>query len=108
MKVAKFGGSSLANATQFKKVSDIIQSDEERKDGNGTIFLSYEPRRPKGYSVLSFALIAIGPGPFFALDTHFITSIVTAGAVRPHIPPSFFIDLFCGGNRAENGRNSRN
>lgn len=31
MKVAKFGGSSLANATQFKKVSDIIQSDEERK-----------------------------------------------------------------------------
>lgn len=31
MKVAKFGGSSLANATQFQKVSDIIQSDEERK-----------------------------------------------------------------------------
>lgn len=31
MKVAKFGGSSLANATQFQKVSDIIQSDKERK-----------------------------------------------------------------------------
>ena len=31
MKVAKFGGSSLANATQFKKVSDIIKSDSKRK-----------------------------------------------------------------------------
>src|SRR5690625_4913003 len=31
MKVAKFGGSSLANAEQFKKVSDIIKADDERK-----------------------------------------------------------------------------
>ncbi|HLR59835.1 MAG TPA: aspartate kinase [Pseudogracilibacillus sp.] len=31
MKVAKFGGSSLANATQFKKVSEIIKSDNKRK-----------------------------------------------------------------------------
>lgn len=30
-KVVKFGGSSLADATQFKKVYDIIKSDKERK-----------------------------------------------------------------------------
>ncbi|WP_461200856.1 aspartate kinase [Anoxybacillus sp. TBDG-1] len=31
MKVAKFGGSSVANAQQFQKVANIITSDEERK-----------------------------------------------------------------------------
>ena len=31
MKVAKFGGSSLANANQIKKVVDIILADNERK-----------------------------------------------------------------------------
>ena len=31
MKVAKFGGSSLANANQIKKVLDIILSDNERR-----------------------------------------------------------------------------
>ncbi|RKQ37743.1 aspartate kinase [Oceanobacillus halophilus] len=31
MKVAKFGGSSVANATQIKKVGEIINSDPERK-----------------------------------------------------------------------------
>ncbi|WLV23515.1 aspartate kinase [Aciduricibacillus chroicocephali] len=31
MKVAKFGGSSVANATQIKKVCDIIKSDDSRK-----------------------------------------------------------------------------
>ena len=30
-KVVKFGGSSLASAEQFKKVSDIIHSDKERR-----------------------------------------------------------------------------
>ena len=30
-KVVKFGGSSLASAQQFKKVGDIIRSDEARK-----------------------------------------------------------------------------
>ena len=30
-KVVKFGGSSLANAIQFKKVKGIIESDESRK-----------------------------------------------------------------------------
>ncbi len=30
-KVVKFGGSSLADANQFRKVSDIIKSDEKRK-----------------------------------------------------------------------------
>lgn len=30
-KVVKFGGSSLANAEQFKKVGDIIHADEDRK-----------------------------------------------------------------------------
>lgn len=31
IKITKFGGSSLANATQFKKVRNIIQSDSSRK-----------------------------------------------------------------------------
>lgn len=31
VKVVKFGGSSLANAEQFKKVAEIIKSDEKRK-----------------------------------------------------------------------------
>lgn len=31
MKVAKFGGSSLADANQFKKVANIIKQDEKRK-----------------------------------------------------------------------------
>src|SRR5699024_1066398 len=31
MKVTKFGGSSLADATQFKKVANIIKSDSTRK-----------------------------------------------------------------------------
>ena len=31
IKVCKFGGSSLANATQFKKIKDIILSDPQRK-----------------------------------------------------------------------------
>ncbi|MDE5937311.1 MAG: aspartate kinase, partial [Ruminococcus sp.] len=30
-KVVKFGGSSLADANQFRKVADIIKSDEKRK-----------------------------------------------------------------------------
>src|SRR5690625_1225674 len=31
MKVVKFGGSSLADATQFKKVARIIEQDKKRK-----------------------------------------------------------------------------
>lgn len=31
LKVAKFGGTSMADAAQFKKVHDIIKSDDERK-----------------------------------------------------------------------------
>ena len=31
IKVAKFGGSSVADATQFKKVAKIVRSDEERR-----------------------------------------------------------------------------
>src|SRR5690554_4820896 len=31
MKVAKFGGSSVANAEQLKKEANIIQADEERR-----------------------------------------------------------------------------
>src|SRR5690625_1338590 len=31
MKVVKFGGSSVASATQIEKVGDIIKSDQERK-----------------------------------------------------------------------------
>jgi aspartate kinase len=31
IKVTKFGGSSLASASQFKKVADIILADEARR-----------------------------------------------------------------------------
>lgn len=31
IKVAKFGGSSLADAEQFKKVKNIIENDENRR-----------------------------------------------------------------------------
>ncbi|ORN71222.1 aspartate kinase, partial [Staphylococcus aureus] len=31
MKVSKFGGSSVSNATQIKKVLNIVNSDPERK-----------------------------------------------------------------------------
>lgn len=31
MKVAKFGGSSVSNAKQIKKVLDIVNGDPERK-----------------------------------------------------------------------------
>ena len=31
IKVAKFGGTSLANAAQFAKVIDIVRSDEDRR-----------------------------------------------------------------------------
>ena len=30
-KVVKFGGSSLADATQFKKVYEIIKADQDRR-----------------------------------------------------------------------------
>ena len=30
-KVVKFGGSSLADATQFKKVAEIIKADSDRR-----------------------------------------------------------------------------
>lgn len=31
IKVCKFGGSSLANATQYKKIKSIVESDDTRK-----------------------------------------------------------------------------
>ena len=31
LKITKFGGSSVANATQFKKVKAIVQADPSRK-----------------------------------------------------------------------------
>ena len=31
LKIAKFGGSSLANAQQFRKVRDIVRADESRR-----------------------------------------------------------------------------
>ncbi|MGE4282382.1 MAG: aspartate kinase [Clostridia bacterium] len=44
MKVAKFGGSSVANAEQIKKVCDIITSDPERK----LVVVSAPGKRDKG------------------------------------------------------------
>ena len=31
LKIAKFGGASLANAQQFRKVRDIVRADESRR-----------------------------------------------------------------------------
>ena len=35
LKVTKFGGSSMADAGQYRKVRDIILSDPERRGGGG-------------------------------------------------------------------------
>ena len=44
-KVVKFGGSSLASAEQFKKVGDIIRSDESRRYVNRLQERSKKSRR---------------------------------------------------------------
>ena len=44
VKVAKFGGSSLADVGQFKKVADIVKADDKRK----FIVASAPGKREKG------------------------------------------------------------
>ncbi|RDW21974.1 aspartate kinase [Oceanobacillus chungangensis] len=56
MKVAKFGGSSLANATQIKKVGEIIKSDPERK----FIVVSAPGKRDKTDTKMTDLLIQLG------------------------------------------------
>lgn len=55
MKVAKFGGSSLANAVQIKKVVDIILSDKDRK----IIVVSAPGKRVKEDTKVTDLLIAL-------------------------------------------------
>ena len=47
--VCKFGGSSMANAVQFKKVKDIVLSNNERKTESNTFKLNknYFPHSPR-------------------------------------------------------------
>ena len=54
MKVAKFGGSSLASAEQFRKVGSIVASDPERR----IIVVSAPGKRHKGDSKVTDMLIA--------------------------------------------------
>ncbi|GAB3052294.1 aspartate kinase [Virgibacillus ainsalahensis] len=56
MKVAKFGGSSVANAIQLRKVGDIIQSDERRK----FIVVSAPGKRHKEDFKVTDSLIQLG------------------------------------------------
>lgn len=56
MKVAKFGGSSVANAVQIRKVADIIQSDENRK----FIVVSAPGKRNKEDVKVTDLLITLG------------------------------------------------
>jgi len=54
MKVAKFGGTSLANAEQIKKVCDIILSDSDRR----VVVVSAPGKRDKGDTKVTDLLIA--------------------------------------------------
>lgn len=54
MKVAKFGGSSLASASQIKKVFDIVQADKQRK----FIVVSAPGKRSGADTKVTDALIA--------------------------------------------------
>lgn len=56
MKVAKFGGSSVANAVQIKKVADIIQSDQNRK----FVVVSAPGKRSKDDVKVTDLLIKLG------------------------------------------------
>ena len=56
MKVCKFGGSSLADAEQIKKVCSIIKSDPERR----IIVTSAPGKRKKGEEKVTDLLIACG------------------------------------------------
>lgn len=56
MKVAKFGGSSVANATQIKKVANIIKDDQERK----FIVVSAPGKRTKDDVKITDLLIELG------------------------------------------------
>jgi len=56
MKVAKFGGSSVANATQLMKVANIIKSDPKRK----FIVVSAPGKRWKGDTKITDMLIQLG------------------------------------------------
>ncbi|HOQ36762.1 MAG TPA: aspartate kinase [Acetivibrio sp.] len=56
MKVVKFGGSSLANASQIKKVCDIILSDKDRR----LVVVSAPGKRSKEDTKVTDLLIALG------------------------------------------------
>lgn len=56
MKVTKFGGSSVANATQLKKVGDIIKGDPQRK----FIIVSAPGKRTKDDLKMTDMLIELG------------------------------------------------
>ena len=55
MKIAKFGGSSLADAFQIKKVCDIVLSDPDRK----IIVVSAPGKRTKDDIKVTDLLIAV-------------------------------------------------
>ncbi|UFT97717.1 aspartate kinase [Radiobacillus kanasensis] len=62
MKVAKFGGSSVASATQLRKVANIIKSDDERR----AIVVSAPGKRSKEDKKVTDMLIELGDAYFQA------------------------------------------
>lgn len=60
MKVAKFGGSSVASATQLRKVANIIKSDDERR----AIVVSAPGKRSKEDKKVTDMLIGLGDAYF--------------------------------------------
>jgi aspartate kinase len=65
MKVAKFGGSSLSNATQIKKVASIVQNDKDIK----TIVVSAPGKRRDDDVKVTDMLIALCTNKIAGLDT---------------------------------------
>lgn len=73
MKVAKFGGSSLANASQIKKVVDIIMSDKERH----IVVVSAPGKRTKDDTKITDLLITLGETVLSGKEAHHELKMIT-------------------------------
>ncbi|MDO4805651.1 MAG: aspartate kinase [Coriobacteriales bacterium] len=64
IKVAKFGGSSVADASQFKKVADIVKSDPERS----FVVVSAAGKRGKGDNKITDLLLLVNAHIEYGVD----------------------------------------
>ncbi len=72
IKVAKFGGSSVADATQFKKVAEIVRSDDERR----FVVVSAAGKRNSGDNKVTDLLLLVNAHIQYGVDcTALLTSI---------------------------------